>query len=265
MTKVTKATKEHLICKCCKEQDSSTMQSDMLCNACFTRCRCKADKCCKASPYRRVIKAPSGVSQVSHTYKSCHGGPVLVISSYSGLSIYGASRTEAKDNFSNFDLVISLGEENVDVTANIVIRSIGLLRLLKVKPSNTEHIVLAWPDFSIPSLSREFWINLSRVLKKKGRDRIRTSPNNVYKVMIHCMGGHGRTGTCLGILGNLIGGWNSNLVERVREVYCHEAVESKRQIDYIEKITGIIRILKSKSDIEDYFKNRSRWRKDYPS
>jgi protein-tyrosine phosphatase len=54
-----------------------------------------------------------------------------------------------------------------------------------------------------------------------------------------CQGGHGRTGTALAILGCLLGviPEGADPVVWVREHYCLEAVETSKQISYIEKIT----------------------------
>lgn len=266
-------------CEKCNKEDSTVLGTDRLCDNCFN------------NKHKSIIKH-------ANYSRDCHNGPVLVISNSPGLEIYGASRIEAKTNYNKFDLVISLGRENRDVNTEVVVRSIGLIRLFSnYKKYDTEHIVLDWPDFNIPSLSRDFWVNLSKVLKKKGRDRARNG--KIYKVLVHCMGGHGRTGTALGILGVLIGNWESNIVERVREIHCYKAVENGKQIRYIEGITGVkgeeergskenyikkvvsnntdkgevtleigIKDKKedkdnSKKNIDDYFKNRNRWRKDY--
>lgn len=169
--------------------------------------------------------------------RNCHKGPNLVIDK-DDLEIYGASKQEALSTYLNFDLVISLDYTRFHpaITKDTKVVSKGLVELRdKYSP---EILSLDWPDMSIPVFQKEFWLELVRVLKKKGRDRNRF--NRKYKVMVHCIGGHGRTGTCLCILGNLIDreNWKGDLVKIVREKHCENSVESKSQIKYIEEITG---------------------------
>lgn len=173
------------------------------------------------------------------TAKSCHNGPTTLFINR-GLSLGGASLWEATKYFYDYDLVISL--EYLDIKKYPLVwgdvRSIELGRILD-EYSLTEHIHIKWPDFSIPQVDKEFWTKLSRFLKKKGRDKERF--NKVYKVMIHCMGGHGRTGTALAILASLCTdeGWQGeDLLEKIRRFHCSKSVENKKQIKYIEKILG---------------------------
>ncbi|WP_371685984.1 hypothetical protein [Nitratireductor sp. OM-1] len=57
------------------------------------------------------------------------------------------------------------------------------------------------------------------------------------KVHCGCIGGHGRTGTFLAALVSLCG--EKDAVSYVRENYCHKAVESRPQIEFLSKHFGI--------------------------
>ncbi len=170
--------------------------------------------------------------------RTCHNGPVKLLENR-GLSLYGASRTEAEISFYNFDLVISLEfckPINNSIITGSNISSVELRRLI----NSTEHLKIDWPDFGIPQLDKDFWIKLSYFLRKKGRDRERFG--KTYKVMVHCMGGHGRTGTALAILANMCTdeGWkDEDLLCKIRENHCSKAVENSTQIKYIERMTGV--------------------------
>jgi hypothetical protein len=173
-----------------------------------------------------------------YTARNCHKGPVMLFR-HKGLELWGASVFEAKESFYNFDLVISLDHLTIPLKPTSVVEgmvsSIGLQRL--IKHHSPEHLIITWPDMGVPKLDKSFWNELCKVLAKKGRDRNRY--NRVYKVMIHCIGGHGRTGTALCILANKIAGWKGkDLIERVRRFHCGNAVESNKQIEYIEEIIG---------------------------
>jgi hypothetical protein len=85
-----------------------------------------------------------------------------------------------------------------------------------------------WPDMGIPAIDREGWQRIAKALV------------NLRKpIMVACLAGHGRTGTCLTILGCLLGQIPRKMdpVLWVRDHYCANAVESKSQIDYIEEMT----------------------------
>jgi len=226
------STKVDLECVCCKLEDSSTMPSDGLCNFCFSNCKGKGGCTFKGG------EKPKNYAYSPGSYKNCHKGPVLVMDNGEGLKIYGSSRSEANSHFYEFDLVIGLGEKvNPDLNVYANVRSILLDRLISKYYKRTEHIVLAWPDMGVPKLSRDFWLELVEVLKKKGRDRNRSK--NGYKVLFHCMGGHGRTGTALAIMGSLVGKWEGDLTDIVREKHCEKAVETDGQIKYIEKVCKV--------------------------
>ena len=226
------STKVALECTCCKLEDSSTMPSDGLCNFCFSNCKGKGGCTWKGG------EKPKNYSYSPGSYKTCHKGPVLVIDNGEGLKVYGSSRSEAQSHFYEFDLVIGLGEKvTPDLNVYASVRSILLDRLISKYYKRTEHIVLAWPDMGVPKLSRDFWLELVEVLKKKGRDRNRSK--NGYKVLFHCMGGHGRTGTALAIMGHLVGKWEGDLTDKVREKHCEKAVETDGQIKYIEKVCKV--------------------------
>jgi protein-tyrosine phosphatase len=172
---------------------------------------------------------------------SCHSGPVMLLA-HRGLELYGASKTEAEHNYYEFDLVISLDSIQPYYKGNIIaakVESEPLKRFVEKHQKAPEHLRLYWPDMSIPEMDRAFWVELAYILRKKGRDRERHQGS--YKVMVHCIGGHGRTGTLLCILANLCTdeGWHDeNLLTKVRKLHCHKATETNSQIKYIERILG---------------------------
>lgn len=65
------------------------------------------------------------------------------------------------------------------------------------------------------------------------------------KVHIGCIGGHGRTGLILAALVKHITG-NSNAIEYVRKNYCEKAVETEKQMVFLQEHFGIIPIAPSK-------------------
>jgi len=186
-----------------------------------------------------------GFGDKAHTsggQRLCHMGPKLVFE-VNGLEVYGGSKTEAANFYHKFDLVISAGEhlrmEEAKSLTSSILKSINLVKL--VRDYCPENLYLDWRDFGVPTYPREFWKGLVEILRKKGRDRKRRG--GAYKVLVHCMGGHGRTGTVVAILAGLGSKWieedeGVDLVEKVRGIYCHHAIETYGQVRYVEEITG---------------------------
>lgn len=96
---------------------------------------------------------------------------------------------------------------------------------------------LDWPDYSIPSVSKEFWYAAIKDIRA----------NNIKSISTQCAGGHGRTGVQLAILAYLLGteeeraAWPdaSALIQWVRSMHCTHAVEAKSQQEYIATVCGI--------------------------
>jgi Protein-tyrosine phosphatase len=86
-------------------------------------------------------------------------------------------------------------------------------------------LIIPWRDGGVPNFTKARWMDLLADLGQlKGR------------VFIHCMGGHGRTGTALAIMLSLSGALKKDPVQWLRKNYCEKAVETKSQIDYIESM-----------------------------
>jgi len=100
---------------------------------------------------------------------------------------------------------------------------------LFVKHPPVPFMHIDWPDYDAPhNLDRAWWTEFLCSLVKIDGD-----------VAVFCQGGHGRTGTFLSIMAGACG-WSGDTdpVQWVRDIYCKEAVESVKQIKYIERILG---------------------------
>lgn len=87
---------------------------------------------------------------------------------------------------------------------------------------------LHWDDGHVPPVSKVGWEEIVRLLSMVNGD-----------VGVYCVGGHGRTGTALSIIAGLAGLTTTDPVAFIRSIYDDRAVETKTQIEYVEKITGI--------------------------
>jgi len=94
----------------------------------------------------------------------------------------------------------------------------------------TRYVRVSWPDHGTPDLDVAEWQSIATAL------RATRAP-----IFTGCMGGHGRTGTALAILGHFLRAFpdkGTDPIAHVRSVYCPEAVESTEQVEYVKAITG---------------------------
>jgi hypothetical protein len=162
--------------------------------------------------------------------KECHIGNNLVFEK-DGVSIYAGGHTrEAEPDVVN--VVIDL-DNNVRSWKNGLPTSWKSTKLVP--------LVLSMPivDYSAPwGASKEFWLSLWDDLKS-------IAP---CSVLVMCMGGHGRTGlvvTCLMMAAEL-DVKKENPILWLRKKYCDKAVESQKQLIYLNQLWDIPVILESK-------------------
>lgn len=97
--------------------------------------------------------------------------------------------------------------------------------LPKKKDDDPPEIAIDWPDGGIPDLVKSDWMRLLQDLSEMDG-----------KVLVHCMGGHGRTGTALAALLGLSKAVTKDPVKWLRKYYCEKVVETKAQFDYLKKL-----------------------------
>ena len=89
---------------------------------------------------------------------------------------------------------------------------------------NFKEIMVPWPDFGIPLVTKTFWQSVQKLAVKKGYKR----------ACIQCGHSHGRTGTALSSLLIVNCGMSAlDAVDLIREHHCHRAVESEEQCRYL--------------------------------
>lgn len=93
------------------------------------------------------------------------------------------------------------------------------------EPAALPEIVLDWPDMGVVSLPRSFW-----------EDLVAHLTNTQRRMLLFCVGGHGRTGTALACL-MVVCGWTSeDAIAWIRANYCQKAIETLAQELYIRQI-----------------------------
>ncbi len=166
-------------------------------------------------------------------YLKCHEGNVLVFKK-GNIVFYGGGLNRGA-SLENVDFLIDVGSGLWDET-----------KIVKSSKENLEmkidYVKVDWKDYEAPRyLKKEWWLKLIEVLEQLAQGK------EEYKVLVSCLGGHGRTGTALAILYGLITG-SKTPVKDIRKLYCEKAVESKAQVKYLEKILKI----KVEEDLTDF-------------
>lgn len=160
--------------------------------------------------------------------KKCHteGQHILTIGQ---CTIHASSN---RHDYQGYKLIInasgySYGERHIATLlrgANTLVRNFYAALPAK-KVTDPPELSLDWPDGGVPDLTKPDWYRLIDDLRKiEG------------KVLVHCMGGHGRTGTALVILLALSKAITKDPVKWLRTCYCDKVVESEAQFKYIKNM-----------------------------
>lgn len=157
-------------------------------------------------------------------YVECHTGNVHVFT-IGNISVYGGGSSRGLQIWED-TFIIDMGDVvNSDYVqfAGCSYPELYTLKLIKVKCR----------DYGVPDIGHTFWVRLVDILKRESVDK-------PIKVVCCCMGGHGRTGIALSILSGLFDmvPVDDCPVTWVRQRYCKSAVESHKQLKYIEEVTG---------------------------
>jgi protein-tyrosine phosphatase len=94
-----------------------------------------------------------------------------------------------------------------------------------------DEIMIPCPDYGLPKVRASFWEAIHTYAANKG----------YADVCIHCVGGHGRTGTvlCAMMIANK-GMTMRRAITKVRTKYCKYAVESDGQVEYLRELDYLL-------------------------
>jgi hypothetical protein len=142
-----------------------------------------------------------------------------------GLTIYPAKGYQLTDQ-RHLDVILDLAGlvkasgQFVQATGHNAKRYNALNRI--VQP---DIVRINWQDMTAPVHVRiDFWVRLGNMLAGQ-------------HVGIACMGGHGRTGTCMAALMIAVDGCSGkDAIEAVRTLHCARAIETKAQEDYLIRL-----------------------------
>jgi protein-tyrosine phosphatase len=151
---------------------------------------------------------------------------------YKQISVFGGKADNVAINCP-FDLIINLsGQKLFDDIATHNVKLPELEKALALS-NNAPRLVIGWADFSAPSIPRFVWESIVKDIKAKAKGK------SNFRLAVCCVGGTGRTGTCLAILKALLTKAESDPIRDIRANYKFDAVETYGQIQYVEDITGI--------------------------
>lgn len=167
-----------------------------------------------------------GTSYVYESHK--HYGD-KVIYEFEGKQLFASNGNSLDKASGKWDLIIDLaGVVNMPQAKNFIRNDAPkvfktLEKYLDTdEPLKSEVLRLFWNDMSIPPCGIEFWINMWKILPAK--------------TVICCVGGHGRTGTCIASLMIAAGETYEDALDHVRKEHCHKAVEVLIQEKYLHAI-----------------------------
>lgn len=168
-------------------------------------------------------KYPGSGTIYTGNYSVCRHEPTPAFILHD-VTYYGGS--DQKVRWYDFDsswLVVSLlGDYQLNyLTSNTP----DLFKALNPLTSASSVLNIKWPDMAAPPVRKGFWLKLHEWVKAN---------EEINKVIVYCMGGHGRTGTALsGVLVEASSYKPEDAVAFVRKHYCDRTVESSSQIEYL--------------------------------
>jgi len=183
------------------------------------------------------------------TWKSpkadCHHGQNIVFTTASGINVYGGGRNRGGGWWKTTPMVqLAIGPSetmkpfNGKVLSGSTVVPDGWSCDQFVGRIDPPLIIsMDFPDFGVPQVEDYFWYALVDDIHE----------HNIKSVSTQCAGGHGRTGVQLAILFYLLNDdmvrstitSASQLIEHIRDLHCHHAVETNEQQKYIARVLDI--------------------------
>jgi hypothetical protein len=151
--------------------------------------------------------------------------PQEVIVGNAGWSVSCGKGWDCQSHANEFDVVINL--TGTSIKERHIIPIPELAKWSGGGVTATE-MLMDWPDMGVVKLKLQFWLDLLSYMTE-----------HKTKLLVFCVGGHGRTGTAVASL--LVAGLNYTAKEAiawVRTNYCERAIETQKQEYYIEDLAA---------------------------
>lgn len=149
-------------------------------------------------------------------YVPCHEGASLLCTSPDVYIASGRDVNKWLDAHSGGMLLDVGNVTDLEVSSNYGFYVPGHRKVLKVY----------WPDMGVVDHQLGLWLRIAEELKRDGG-------------LICCMGGHGRSGSAAAIMLTLLGKCEGKeATAYIRKHHCKEAVETQRQLQYLDELLG---------------------------
>lgn len=168
---------------------------------------------------------PGKTQYMNNWETSCFHTGRITLFKIGDLQVSGGARKDIDASFDVPTLLLNCSGYSNPSTDQIIL-PVGFEALAKhVVP--TAAIDMQWPDGGTPAVTPEFWRKLPELALKKG----------FLRMIVYCMGSHGRTGTALASLLIANHGLSAQkAVVKIRKEHCMDAVESSVQVDYLQDV-----------------------------
>ena len=215
-------------CKDCVKYDTRGLPR---CNGCgqglYIDESIKEQMCreCKGGNKSSPVGNPGYTSSIG---SMCSHDGMPAICKFGTGTLYATGNRDDWD-MSKLDLVISLTGQTLSQTVVLNKQAQSLLPLEtypNMQASLKAHVSINWKDGGAPPVNLNFFSDVI--------DFIQTGKN----VLVHCEGGHGRTGTFVTVLLHLAKHEPSkqDRIAWLRKTYCKKAVETADQMEYLKKL-----------------------------
>lgn len=171
-------------------------------------------------------------------YVKCEHKPTLVIDGgKDGWKVYAGAKWDVQDKAGEHDVVLNC--TGTTIFYNHSVPFDWYEDVPRSGQGKATECLIDWDDMQAPALHPIFWKKLLEHLRKtKG------------KMLVFCIGGHGRTGTALVSL-LIAAGWaRKKALKYLRKNYCHKIVETDAQLKYLAYVEKTLRALDGKK-VED--------------
>lgn len=177
----------------------------------------------KVKPYNSGSGYYGNYSQGT-LYKHCDHPPFKAFDDH-GIEIWCGTKSEVigwdvQPSMTSFDVILNCTKSGAVLPHHKIPLSFG-----KKYTTKAQEIEIDWPDMGAPHLAASFWKDLyDYLIKTKG------------KMLIFCVGGHGRTGTALACM-LVAARWKHRDAKNwIWKNYCQKAIETKSQEKYITAV-----------------------------
>jgi hypothetical protein len=166
----------------------------------------------------------NGFASYTSNVKHCSHPPKQMIDGKTW-GVWVGRRYDCETRLNEFDIVLNLTGNEIGKKHKLPVPE---LAKWESGGQTYREFVLDWPDRGVVNLPGEFWRDLVNYLK-----------TNKYKMLMFCVGGHGRTGTALASLFVVACGMEPRAaIDLVHSMHCPEAIEALIQEKAVWSVAG---------------------------